>query len=279
MFLVYNNTLAEETTFALPPDNRGLHYGDGLFETIRYQNGHIWFWPSHADRLQRGLNALHLNAPAGFAEIAVETISNLLIVNELTNQTSRIKLQIWRKPGGLYTPTNTGIDWLLTARPGSDFIIGEKACIGISESVRLTHSPISGVKTGSALPYVLAGLERQQRGLDELILLQAGSENILSECTAANLFWLKDSRLYTPSLEAGCLSGIMRRQILRVACELQIPVQEGLFSTDALTGAEAVFSTNVNGIHYLRQIDGIGNFPAEHPVVKFLTDKLLSVDA
>jgi 4-amino-4-deoxychorismate lyase len=276
MFLVYNNLLTEETGFALPPDNRALTYGDGFFETIRYQNGHLWFWPDHADRISDSLTTLYLTEPIDFAETVLYQISKLLTVNKLLVSTARIKLQVWRKPGGLYTPTGVGIDWLLTARSGPDFVIGEKARVGISETVRLVYWQASAIKTLSALPYVLAGQERQERGLDELILLENGPAGNLAECSAANLFWFEAGTLHTPDLKTGCVSGIVHRRLLRLAKESGITVKTGFFPKAVLTRAEAVFCTNVNGIHYLRNIQDTGSFPAKHPVADSFFKALLA---
>jgi len=72
---------------------------------------------------------------------------------------------------------------------------------------------VSAFKTLNALPYVLAGNYRKQLGVDEVILLDTHGH--LAECVASNLFWLKDGMLYTPSLNTGCIGGIIRQQFFR----------------------------------------------------------------
>jgi 4-amino-4-deoxychorismate lyase len=249
MFLVHNGTLSDAAAQAnapiLMPDNRAFQYGDGLFETMRYQNGHVWFWPDHLARLHLGLTALHLDAPTNFADTVSRAIAALLTANDLTNSSARIKLTVWRQPGGLYAPASRAIDWLLTAAPAAPFAVVVKPTTAIAESVRLVWSSVSACKTLSALPYVLAGLERQQRGLDEIILLN--TDGFLAECGAANLCWISQNTLFTPALESGCLAGVMRQQVLRRAIVAGLTVREGLFRPDVLIDADAVFSTNVMG--------------------------------
>ena len=265
MFLVYNSDTLTEADFRVSAHDRAFQYGDGLFETIRYEQNKLWFWPDHYARLTTGLNALHLNLPAGTDESTInQSIMNLLIANKLTNRTARIKVQIWRQTGGLYTPMTNHANILITARPGSPFAITERVKVGIYETIRLTHSPYSSVKTLSSLPYVMAGIAKKERGLDDVILLNTSSENYLAECQASNLFWFDEGVLYTPAVETGCVNGIMRQHILRTAAAVGQPVDVGFHKIQALSRAEAVFCCNVNGIQWIRLIDGIGAYPAGH---------------
>ncbi|GAB4023746.1 aminotransferase class IV [Spirosoma koreense] len=253
MFLVYNSDVLAESAFQLSLTDRAFQYGDGLFETIRYENGQIWFWPDHFARLSAGMKALQLNPLHEFsAEALHQRILQLLSANELTNRPARIKIQIWRQPGGLYTPVQNEANLLISARPGAVFSISEKSSAGLYEAFRLSFSPVSRFKTLNALPYILAGLYKQQQHLDEVILLDTGGH--LAECLASNLFWWSGQTLYTPSLHTGCIDGILRQQLLRVAPKLGIEIVQGLYSPEVLLQAEAVFCANVMGIQWLRMM-------------------------
>nr|WP_293844616.1 aminotransferase class IV [uncultured Arsenicibacter sp.] len=243
MYLVYNSDIVPETGFVASSHNRAFQYGDGLFETIRYEQDTVWFWPDHMERLNEGLQALYLNRPAGLTpEALYEAVLRLLDANRLTDQPARIKLQVWRQPGGLYTPATCEADWLLTARSGAAFAVTAKERFCFFPDVRLSHSAISSCKTLNALPYVLAGHYRQQQGADEAILLDTAGH--LAECVASNLFWAKRGGWYTPSLQSGCINGVIRRQLLRSG----VPVQEGLFFPHELDDADVIFCANVAGI-------------------------------
>ncbi|WP_020595327.1 aminotransferase class IV [Spirosoma panaciterrae] len=260
MFLVYNSDVLSEIDFCLSANDRAFQYGDGLFETIRYENQRLWFWADHLQRLLAGMAALQLNQPEPhFAETVHQHIQTLLSVNKLTDQSARIKVQVWRQPGGLYTPARNQFNLLITTKPGSSFSISEKARVGIYEDFRLSGSPVSLFKTINSLPYVLAGLYKQQHRLDEVILLDTNGN--LSECLASNLFWLKQQSLFTPSLETGCINGILRRQLLRLASPVGLTIQEGTFQPTALRQAEAIFCTNVMGIQWFRQVNGLWTAP------------------
>ena len=262
MNLVYNSDILPAAPFSPDPTDRAFQYGDGLFETLRYQNGQVWFWPDHYARLLAGMNVLQLDVPEPFGPDYLHgLILKLIAQNGLAPGPARLKLQVWRKPGGLYTPTTHEANWLLTANPGQPFAITHKPRLGFFQDHRLHPSVVSPYKTLNALPYVLAGLYRQKHQLDEVVLLDTHGH--LAECIASSLFWVKDGLLHTPSLETGCINGIVRQQLIRTW-----PVREGLFLPAVLDTAEAVFCANVNGIQTL-----LGTLPL---AIQPFTDRLLA---
>ena len=276
MFLVYNSDTLAEVDFQLSANDRAFRYGDGLFETVRYERNRIWFWPDHFARLTAGMQALHLTTPTDLTEVAVhQLIMDLLVANHLTDQPARIKIQVWRQPGGLYTPTTNRANVLITTQPGRPFSITERANVGIYEAVKLTYSPYSGVKTLSSLPYVMAGIAKQERGLDDIILLHDSPDNYLAECQASNLFWFSEGVLHTPAIETGCVNGVMRQHLLRVAASVGQPVNVGFHNRHRLSFAEAVFACNISGIQWIRAIEALGTYPAGHPRADALFTELL----
>ncbi|GAB3916462.1 aminotransferase class IV [Larkinella terrae] len=253
MNVVLNGDVLPEEAICLSPNDRAFQYGDGLFETLRYEQNEVRFWPDHYDRVTRGMDALALRLPPRFdRDLVLPQIHKLLHLNGLTQQTARIKLQVWRQPGGLYTPTSFQTNFLITARSGSAFAVTEKTAVGFFDAVRLSPSPVSAYKTLNALPYVLAGIARQKQQADDMILLDTHGH--LSECIASNLFWLIGNQLITPSPDSGCIEGILRRQLIRLAPQHGLTVHQGLFLPDVLTKADSVFCTNVSGIQWIRQI-------------------------
>lgn len=256
MYLVYNSVLSPEVDFGINGADRAFQYGDGLFETLRYQNGRIAFWPDHYDRLTRGMVALHLDQPDAFTADALhDQLMEVLTANTLLNTTARIKIQVWRQPGGLYTPTSCSANVLITARSGQPFMVTEKERMGIFAGVQLVQSVVSAYKTINALPYVLAGLAKQAGGFDDMVLLDTGGH--AAECVASALFWLRNETLFLPSLETGCIDGILRRQLIRLAPELGFQVQTGLFFSDEFANADAVFCGNVMGVQRFRSVNGV----------------------
>lgn len=264
MKCIHNFMLAEETSVCLTLQNRAFQYGDGLFETILYRNGHVCFLPDHYERLLQGMQVLHMQVPEGFSLAYLqESIGRLVKENHLP-EGARVRLQVWRKPGGLYTPTQPEVDFYMTAHRFVPSPAGKEK-VFFYNLIRLSYSAVSPLKTCNALPYVMAGIAKNESGADDMILLDIYGH--VSECIASNIFWMKGGVLFTPSLQSGCIAGVMRKQILMKAQQLPIGVKEGLFLPDDVLGAEAVFCTNVAGIQIIHQIENTvfdaGKLPEE----------------
>jgi len=254
MKAVFNFTVVEADKIPVNLPNRAFQYGDGLFETLVLQNGQVRYIADHYHRLTGGMAALQINVSSGLTpEWLQNSIAELAQINVLGNQ-ARARLQVWRQPGGLYTPVSSEADFLLTVYPLVQPTVSVKEKVIFYEDVRLQYSAISSFKTCSALPYVLAGLTRKAAGTDDAILLDNAGH--IAECVASNLFWFKDGQLFTPSLQTGCVEGILRKNSIRQAHQISLSVTEGLFTKQAILSAQCVFCCNVAGIQLIRQING-----------------------
>ena len=250
MNLFYNHHLVNSQEICLSPDDRAFRYGDGVFETMVGTPGGVRLWPYHWERLQAAMAALQLIPDAQFSSLALHQQA-IRLSQDLGQARTRLRLHVWRAPGGLYTPSSTDIHYLLRADPyhPSAPIVPN---IALSETVQLQPSAWSRYKTHNALPYVMAGLERQQRGLDDLLI--PDTQGHVAEATYSNVFWKTGSQWYTPSLDSGCLDGVMRRHVLTYQRSQQHPVQEGLFPHHVLNQASVIVLTNANSIRYVAQL-------------------------
>ena len=256
LMLLYNGQLFPESEFTLLLPNRGLFFNDGFFETMVWAAGALRHAAHHAARMQQAAAALGLELPAALvsAESLTGTLSRL--VSTTTEQTEgsisyRLRLQLWRDGGGLYGPETSAINWLATVRPfqANDSII---STADFAETVRTQLSPVSFCKGPNSLTYVLAARERQQRGLDELLLLDAAG--YVAESVAAAVFWISKGQLFTPRLATGCVAGVRRAHLLQVARQHGIITHEVLAGPAELVEAEAIFTANVAGIRAVRQL-------------------------
>lgn len=259
----YNGQLLDIEQFNISSRNRAFCYGDGVFETIITDSaGFPRHWAAHWQRLMGGLHALQIVVSEDFTQnFLVEKIQQLAATNA-PNMAARVRLQVWRKTGGLYTPTQNAADWLLEAQPHQAFV-GEKQTAILAQSVHLQASAWSAYKTCNSLPYVFAGLERVRHAADEIILTDTAGH--LAECQAANLFWVKNNTLFTPSLQTGCIAGITRNWLLGNALRLGWQVQEVCAKPDVLEEIEIVFGGNVAGVFPIRRLNDWhfqGNTPA-----------------
>lgn len=269
MNIIYNFGWTKEISLMPDPGNRAFQYGDGLFETIIYKQGHIRFLEDHYTRLMNGAKAFRMQVPPAFSlPYLDEHIYKLIEANGLTDN-ARVRVHLWRKSGGAYTPLCNEADFCITAQALSVSTHSMKDKVYFFEDIKLAASPLSRFKTCNALPYVMAGIAMTEQGVNDMILLDVHGH--VAECVASNIFWIKEHTLYTPGLESGCIEGIMRKQILRKASELQISIQEGLYSKDDILSAEAVFCCNVAGIQMIRQVEETA-FEEKHPMFEALLD-------
>ena len=244
MEINYNGTVLLEKDFAIGLHDRAFQYGDGLFETLAVRNGHIKFLGAHFERLKMGAKAIDLLLPDFFSKEYLEILIVDLIQKNKLQGNCRIKLMLWRKEGGLYTPDTNAIHFLLTANALSDtfeYAIKSWRCY---HQMRLSETLISPYKTLNALPYVLASNYKKQHKLDEVVLLD--QEGNVAEASASNLFWIQDNDLFTPSLKTGCKKGIMRAQIQKIASDYGYTWKEVLLNDiTTLQNSDAIFVANV----------------------------------
>lgn len=228
-----------EITELLPATDRGLHYGDGLFETIAFINGRPRLWQQHMERLQRGCAVLKL-PPPDLEQLHAEAL--WLCANE---QRAVLKLVITRGSGGRgYRPPQEGAPQRLLFRyPWPDY---SELSHGIQ--LRLCQTPLAcnpalaGVKHLNRLEQVLARAEWDDPAIHEGLMCDLDGR--VREGTMSNLFWVADGQLYTPDLSCCGVAGVMRAQVIALARDLGIRVSTAEIHPDELLHAGEVFMTN-----------------------------------
>ena len=254
MLASYNFKFIEEKEFSIGLDNRAFLYGDGLFETILFSNSKVCLFDAHFRRLKKGMQALGFKgAEALKKEVLRHQIKALTTKNNI-GSSARIKILIWRKKSGFYTPNNLYFNILITVKKNED----KKEAFpsfktAFSSTVNVEYSKISAFKTINALPYVLAGIEAKDRGLEDIILLN--NKGKVVECISSNIFWVKDDEVFTPCLKTGCVAGVMRKHVIKLLKAKGITVNEVKADRQELLKAKYVFTTNVFGIRHIYKVN------------------------
>jgi branched-chain amino acid aminotransferase/4-amino-4-deoxychorismate lyase len=274
MFLLHNFRFIPKDKFSLSYSNRSFQYNDGLFDTLILDKGQVRFLADHLERMQQASQLLQFALPIELhqPDVLQGYILQLAEKTNLLHRLARIKVHVWRSPGGLFTPDQHTVETLVTIQPQAAVskIIPR---VDLAITVHNTYSPLSFFKGPFATQYVLASLEKKQKQLDELILLDAAGH--VSECLTANIFWVKENTLYTPALATGCIAGILRKNILQVSAREGIKVEEGIFTLQDLLAAEAIFTSNVTGlrpIQFLQQTE----FSTSHSLLNRLQTLVFS---
>ena len=107
----------------------------------------------------------------------------------------------------------------------------------------------------SAIKYVIAGIEKNDKKLDEIIILD--SRGYVSETLSSNIFWKKNNKYYTSPISTGCVEGIMRNQLIDQLKHKGILVEEKLVAVSELLESDSIFTTNSMGIRHIKTMNQI----------------------
>lgn len=251
--ICFNGNLYPANTPLLGKDNRAFRFGDSLFETIHANGTEIQFLNEHLARLTKGMETISMIIPPNFRERLKKEIAYLININKAFSGT-RIRLTVFRNNGGMYTPTDNTISYLIetSALEYDQYNLNKKGLrIGIYDEMRKSFNLISQYKTGNSLPFILAGNFCTKMNWDDCLLLNERG-NIV-ESISSNVFIVKNGVLMTPSIESGAVNGIMREQIIEAALRLNLTVFEDcILKPEQLLDAEEIFLSNaISGIRWV----------------------------
>ena len=242
----------------LPVDDRGLAYGDGLFETMRVAGGRIALLDGHLQRLARGAQALRL--PLDLEQVQAELRDFLQAQAAAGRADFTTKLMITRGSAGRgYRPLAEAVPRrLLLAYPPATWPAAH-AGDGIALydcATRLGCNPaLAGIKHLNRLEQVLARAEWDDAHFAEG-LLRDGDDRVV-EGTMSNLFLVRDGELVTPRLHRCGVAGVLRGFLVARALTLGIALSERDVSRADVDGADEVFVCNSNiGIWPVREFAG-----------------------
>lgn len=226
---------------AITAADRGFMYGDGYFTTLQWRDGAPLCWDWHVERLQHSAQRLHMPAPD--AGRLLQQLGQLMS----SSAHSGAKIMISRGVGvrgysslGCDTPTEVIQTFALPAHYAQWRSDGIR--IGICQQRLAIGSMLAGVKSLNRLEQVLLRQELDVRQLAEGVVLD--HEGWLVEAVTANLFWRRDSVLYTPMLDRAGVAGVMRRWVLAQASTLGLTCCQVRLGIAALETADEVFLTN-----------------------------------
>ncbi|NOQ15403.1 MAG: aminodeoxychorismate lyase [Methyloprofundus sp.] len=220
--------------------DRGLHYGDGLFETIEVIQGQPVFLQQHLARLKTGCLILKIPFPA-------ET----LLLDEITRLSKDaaqavVKVILTRGSGGrgYRQPDAIQVTRIVALYPFPDYPESYKSA-GIKArfcELRLGLNPVlAGLKHNNRLEQVLARAEWDDEFQEGLMLNL--NEHVI-EGTMSNVFVLKDQVIYTPEIKLSGIKGVMRQIIIELARKNHIVLQEALLTREFVLAADEIFLTN-----------------------------------
>lgn len=272
--MVNFNGLITEEELQLSVSNRSFLYGDGVFETLKVLNDHILFFEDHYFRLLASMRIIRMQIPMSFTLEYLEEQILALVNKQNIQDSARVRLTVFRNDGGYYTPTNNKVSFVIqaSALSAKPYTAGETPFeVDLYKDFIVPKQLLSTLKTNNKLIQITASIFAQENGLDTCLLIN-DDKNVI-EAAYGNLFMLLNGQLITPPISEGCLNGIMRKQILKLAKELDgIEVLEQPISPFDLQKADELFITNV--IVGIQSITKYRKKEFEQTIAKQLLDKL-----
>ena len=207
--------------------DHGLLYGDGVFEGIRFYNGRVFRLEEHLERLWDSARSICLDVPISRAEMT-EALLETIRKNDMRE--GYIRLLLTRGVG------NLGLNPAQCKRPSVIIIAAaialypkemyEKGLSVVTCATRRTNPAAlnPAVKSLNYLNNVMARIEANLAGADEALMLN--DEGNVAECTADNVFVIKNGQVFTPPISAGALRGITRAVAFEIAAEVGIQIKE-----------------------------------------------------
>ena len=232
--------------------DRGLQYGDGLFETLEVVQGNPLLFDLHLQRLQAGCSKLLIPQP----DLALLTAEALALCSDAEHAV--LKIIITRGCGGrgYRQPDPVMPTRLLGLHPYPQYpasFYSEGIVARFCQHPLSINPLLAGIKHLNRLDQVLARAEWQDDAVQEGLMLDC--EGYLVEGTMSNLFWIKNHTVYTPAIERAGINGILRQWLLTYLGRAGIKVVIERFLPESLLAADQVFVTNsVIGIWPVRQL-------------------------
>jgi branched-chain amino acid aminotransferase len=238
--------------------DHGFLYGDGVFEGIRVYESNIFRLRQHVQRLYHSAQCILLTIPLQ-PEDMIEAIVETVRRRNLPDQYVRVVVS---RGGG-----DLGLDPRRCPHP-SVIIIADTIALYpeqvytrglelVTVATRRTPSWALDprIKSLNYLNNILAKIEAQQAGAVEAVMLNA--EGYVAECTADNIFIVRQGRVLTPSTAAGALLGVTRDSVLEIAHDLGLPTEETFLTRYDLYTADECFMTGTGAeIVPVVRIDG-----------------------
>ncbi len=255
----YNGKLFPEGSPVIGVANRGLRYGDGLFETIKCLNGRLVFADEHLARLWKGMGILKFEVPRHFSPGRLQDEILALVKKNGHVRAARIRLTVIRGDGGLYDAVNHFPNyiietWALSGTIGNG-LNSNGLVLGICPGVNKSADILSNLKHNNYLPYVMAALHAKEQHWNDAIILN--SQGRICDSTIANVFLVKGGTVITPALEEGCVAGVMRKAIIKELAVGSWPLEEKQVMVRELLDADEVFLSN--SIYDIRWVKRVGD--------------------
>jgi branched-chain amino acid aminotransferase len=252
-WLNFNARFIKENIPVVTASNRGLRYGDGLFETMRFADSQIKLPDLHFERLFNGLAMLKIKLPALVTKDYLQQQIQLTVEKNNIKGAARVRLMIFRGEGGLFEFDGPGGGFIIETWPldtAKQSFNENGLVMGVFDKSLKPCDAFANIKSNNYLLYAMAAIHAKENKWNDCVVLNTNRR--ICDATIANIFWIKNNSIYTPPLTEGCVAGVMRKHII-----LNNTVSEVVCELTDLENADEVFLTNaVAGVRWVREFNG-----------------------
>ena len=240
------NGALQDSDFHMSFANRSFLYGDGVFETLKIANNKILFWEDHYFRLMASLRIVRMDIPMSFTMEYIEEQILVLVRAMNIHESARVRFTAYRNSGGFYLPNNNSISFVIQASKLDNLKYNYSPIqfeVDLYKDFIVPKQLLSTLKTTNKITNVTASIFAKENQLDSTLLLNE-NKNVI-EAANGNLFMVTENKLITPPISEGCLNGVMRKQIIALAKQMDsVTVLESPISPFDLQKADELFITN-----------------------------------
>ncbi len=242
--------------------NKSVLYGYGVFSSIRILNGTPFLWDKHWCRLVDNARKVGINLLEHSEENTNRKLKKTIEADGISAGKARIT----------FADESASEIWSVVHKKKTSLSIITSELRRVRNKFRLTTSPyrvnslspLVGIKSCNYLDKILALDEAKARGFDEAIQINERGEVV--SATMANVFWLKENILYTPSLKTGCLPGTTREFVLE-----NLDCREVEMTLDKLNSSDAIFLTSAGlGVVQVAEFESRRFKEIAHPILELL---------
>ena len=235
-FVSINADIIPKSKAMISVADRGLRFGDGIFETIRINSGIPYQWEQHLKRLNQGLEALKID----YNTNSLLKDSLALIRKNAVND-GVLRIMITRGEGSVgYLPTNNCVSNVIIEAIGKKFPPIAPANLFLSSYTKISPSSLPPfIKHMQGLNSILAKIEASENGCEESLLLD--DKGHICESSSGNIFWVKGNILHTAASDCPMVAGTMREKIIEFS---PLKLEQGYYRIDELYNADEVFLSN-----------------------------------
>ena len=239
----YNGTFAPMEQLMIPALDRGVYFGDGVYEALRVERHRFFALEEHLSRFRASLNFLRI--PFVMTDEALRAILQEA-ADRVDSDSQQLYFQVTRGTA-MRThsfPEAAEPNLMIFSRGVPLADLNEYRRVIVLPDTRWGHC---NIKSLNLIPSVLASQSAKERGASEAVFHKEG---LVSECSSSNLLMLKDGVLRTAPADEQILPGVTRAHFLMLARKLNIPVDETAFTLDEMMEADELMitSTSAHGL-------------------------------